>query len=205
LRPGTTKKRILEYLRLHKAPAAELARELGLSKVVIYRHLEDLAQEGLVRISTRAIRGRGRPLRLYEAVDEPTAYATMCRDVIEHIEEIYGAGAAVRVLRARYRKELETWKASFTGLDLEERARRLAQWLTERGYRAICHKEGCLLVLEQRCCPQLALAKDFPALCQVEMEFFSDLLGAALRRECALSEGDACCRYRIELDERAAG
>lgn len=203
MRLGATKQRILEHLRLHKASAAELAGELGLSKVAIYRHLEDLTREGLVRVSTRPAQGRGRPLRLYEAIDEPTAYARMCREMIEQIEELYGPGAGVRVLRARYRKELETWKASFAELGLEERARRLAQWLTERGYQARSQQEGNALILEQRRCPKLALAKDYRDLCQVEMEFFSDLLDVPLRRECALSEGDACCRYRIELEEAA--
>jgi predicted ArsR family transcriptional regulator len=199
LRLGATKRRILEHLRLRKASAGELAGELGLSKVAIYRHLEDLEREGLVRVSTRSARGRGRPLRLFEAIDEPTAYARMCREMIEQIEELYGPGAGVRVLRARYRKEVETWKSSFRELEPLERVRRLAQWLTERGYQASALQQGTGLVLEQRRCPKLALARDYRPLCQVEMEFFSELLDVPLRRECAMSEGDACCRYRIEL------
>jgi len=203
LRLGITKQRILEHLRLRKASAAELAEELGLSKVAVYRHLADLEREGRVRTSTRPATRRGRPLRLYEAIDEPTAYARMCRDLIDQIEELYGPGAGVRVLRARYRKELETWKQSFRSLSPEDRATRLAQWLTERGYRARSRREGPDIVLEQLRCPELALAIDFRPLCEVEMEFFSDLLGVPLRRECAMSEGDACCRYRIELDEES--
>lgn len=200
VRLGSTKQRILEHLRLRKASAAELAGELGLSKVAIYRHLEDLKRDGLVRVSTRPVQGRGRPLRLFEAIDEPTAYARMCREMLEQIEELYGPGAGVRVLRARYKKELETWRQGFQALSLEQRARRLAEWLTERGYQAESRREASGLVLEQRRCPKLALAKDYQVLCQVEMDFFSELLGVSLVRECSMTAGDTCCRYRIEPD-----
>jgi len=197
VRLGSTKQRILEHLRLRKASAAELADELGLSKVAIYRHLEDLKRDGLVRVSTRSGQGRGRPLRLFEAIDEPTAYARMCREMLEQIEELYGPGAGVRVLRARYKKELETWRKGFQGLALEERLERLADWLTERGYQAQTRKDATGLVLEQHRCPQLALARDFQILCLIETEFFSELLGVPLVREQTLASGDACCRYRI--------
>lgn len=201
MRLGATKQRILERLRLRKASAAQLAGELGLSKVAVYRHLEDLKGAGLVRARTQPASGRGRPTRLFEAIDEPTAYARMCRELLEQVEEVYGPGAGVRVLRARYKKELEAWSEGFRELELEEKARRLAEWLSERGYHAVTLSEGSGLVLEQRRCPKLALAREYPAVCQAEIEFFSELLGVSLVRERSLASGDACCRYRIELEQ----
>jgi len=200
---GLTKRKIIEHLRGNRSTVAELAEILGLSKVAIYRHLVDLEQEGLVHAVSRRRGGRGRPVRVFEAIDETTAYARMCREMIQQIEELYGPGAGVRVLRARYRKELDAWKASLQSLDLTERAVRLADWLSEQGYRAQARIEGNTIVLEQRHCPKLALAKDYRTLCQVEMEFFGELMGVPLRRESSLSNGDACCRYRADFDNAA--
>ncbi|HGY08812.1 MAG TPA: ArsR family transcriptional regulator [Oceanithermus profundus] len=199
-----TKERILRRLRSRSASASELARELGISKVAVYRHLNDLKRAGLVRVRSERRGMRGRPLNLFEAIDEPTAYARICRELLEQIEDLYGPGAGVRVLRARYREQLSAWKEAFAGMGTEERARKLVDWLTERGYAAVSRREGDELVLEQHRCPNLALAREYRELCQVELEFFGELLGVELEREGSLSEGDPCCRYRVALSPREA-
>ncbi len=199
-----TKERILRRLRTRTASAAELARELGISKVAVYRHLNNLMRAGLVRVRSERRGARGRPLKLFEAIDEPTAYARMCRELLEQIEKLYGPGAGVRVLRARYKEQISAWKEAFAGLRVEERARRLVDWLTERGYAAVSRHEGGELVLEQHRCPHLALAHEYRELCQVELDFFGELLGVELTRESSLSAGDPCCRYRVALSVREA-
>jgi len=197
VKQGVTKQKILEHLRLRPASAAQLARELGLSKVAVYRHLEDLRESGYVRVRTESKGGRGRPLRLYEAIDEPTAYARICNEMLEQIEQLYGPGAGVRVMRARYREQLRRWQSSFEGLPLKERVQRLAEWLTERGYQAESEVRRGELALEQQRCPKLALARGHREICSLEMEFFGELLGVRLERECSIAQGDRCCRYRV--------
>ena len=197
MKQGATKRRILELLRTRARSAAELARELGLSKVAVYRHLEDLKQGGYVRARVERRSGRGRPLKTYEAVDEPTAYARLCNEVLEQLERLYGPGAGVRVLRARYRDQLRRWKSAFEGLPLRERVERLADWLSERGHEAESRVVDGQLVLEQRRCPKLALAREHQEICGLEMEFFGELLGVRLEREQNIVAGDCCCRYRV--------
>lgn len=60
---GETKLRILETLRSRACCAGSLADSLGISKVAVHRHLEDLEREGLVRARLEKTRAGAVPSR----------------------------------------------------------------------------------------------------------------------------------------------
>jgi len=195
---GETKLRILETLRSRSSCAGSLAESLGISKVAVHRHLEDLEREGLVRARLEKSEGRGRPKQVYQAVDEQAPYARMCADVLSHLKELFGQGLVLEVLNRRNNRLLEELAPHLEGLSLEQKLYRLAEFLTERGYQASFFCENGSWYLEQRRCPKLALSLEHSEFCQAELELYQKLLGVPVTREKRISAGGDCCRYRIE-------
>jgi predicted ArsR family transcriptional regulator len=199
---GETKLRILETLRSRSSCAGSLAESLGISKVAVHRHLEDLEREGLVRARLEKSEGRGRPKQVYQAVDEQAPYARMCADVLSHLKELFGQGLVLEVLNRRNNRLLEELAPHLEGLSLEQKLYRLAEFLTERGYQASFFYENGSWYLEQRRCPKLALSLEHSEFCQAELELYQKLLGVPVTREKRISAGGDCCRYRIEATEQ---
>jgi len=195
---GETKLRILETLRSRSSCAGSLAESLGISKVAVHRHLEDLEREGLVRARLEKSEGRGRPKQVYQAVDEQAPYARMCADVLTHLKELFGEGLVLEVLNRRNNKLLEELAPHLEGLSLEQKLYRLAEFLTEQGYQASFFYENGRWYLEQGRCPKLALSLEHSEFCQTELELYQKLLGVPVTREKRISAGGDCCRYRIE-------
>ena len=199
---GETKLRILETLRSRSSCAGSLAESLGISKVAVHRHLEDLEREGLVRARLEKSEGRGRPKQVYQAVDEQAPYARMCADVLSHLKELFGQGLVLEVLNRRNNRLLEELAPHLEGLSLEQKLYRLAEFLTERGYQASFFCENGSWYLEQGRCPKLALSLEHSEFCQAELELYQKLLGVPVTREKRISAGGDCCRYRIEATEQ---
>lgn len=198
---GDTKLRILETLRSRSCCAGTLSEELGISKVAIHRHLEDLEREGLVKATTYRSESRGRPKQIYEAVDEQAPYARLCGDVLSHIRDLYGAGVVMQVLTRRNSQLVELLSPLLDGLSLEQKLQQLSQYLTEQGYQAQLYTKDGHWYLEQGRCPKLALSLEHSEFCQTELEMYQKLLGASVQREERIAGGGNCCRYRIEAPE----
>ena len=191
-----TKERVLDLLRLRPYTAKELAEALGVSRVAVLKHLQDLEARGLVRSEVRKCPGRGRPYRLYMAQDREAPYASLCGDVLKEVERVLGREGVVRLLLERNRNLFAP--LNLEALPLRERLARLAQFLREQGYEAEVVEEGGRLYLCQKRCPKLALSREHEALCQSELLAYQELLGLPLLREERLAEGGSCCRYRVE-------
>ena len=194
---GETKQRILDTLRSKPCCAGMLSDSLGISKVAVHRHLEDLEREGLVRGKIEKAEGRGRPKQVYQAVDTEAPYAKMCGDVLTHLKELFGAGAVIEVLSRRNAQVLQALAPHLEGLTLEQKLYRMAELLTEQGYQATFYQEQGQWYLEQGRCPKLALSLEHSEFCQTELDLYQRLLGVAVVREERIAAGGDCCRYRV--------
>ncbi|PZA06602.1 MULTISPECIES: metalloregulator ArsR/SmtB family transcription factor [unclassified Meiothermus] len=194
---GDTKLKILERLRTQAASVTDLADEMGISRVAVHKHLEDLMREGLVRARVEKCEGRGRPKQVFVAVDEQAGYVRLCDEVLVHLKELFGAGAVLQVLSRRNERLAETLAPRLAGLSLEDKLCVLAGYLTEQGYQARCYEENGHWYLEQGRCPKLALSSGHAELCQAELQLYERLLGVPVVREERIAAGGECCRYRI--------
>lgn len=194
---GDTKLKILERLRQSEASVAVLVDELGISRVAIHRHLEDLSQDGLIRAKVAKCEGRGRPKQVYVAVDEQAPYAKLCTEVLAHLSDLFGSGAVLAVLSRRSNGVFEHLWPCMQSLNLEQRLHYLASYLTEQGYQARVYREGEQFYLEQGRCPKLALSSQFAEFCQSEIELYRALLQTEVVREERIASGGDCCRYRV--------
>jgi predicted ArsR family transcriptional regulator len=186
--------------------AAALAEQLGLTPAAVRRHLDALLADGLVeeREPRRtAVRGRGRPARLFGVTDAgrdafDQAYDDLAASAMRFLEETggreaVGAFARQRVseLEARYRPVVEA-------AEPEDRVGALATALSADGYAAASRPTGGAdqLAGEQLCqhhCPVAHVAEQFPELCEAETEVFARLLGTHVQRLATIAHGDGIC------------
>lgn len=187
---GGTKERILK--RLARAPAAadEIARELGLSRVAVQRHLKDLHRRGLLAFEERRNGGPGRPRRLWRRVDPEAPYLGLCDLLLAELRAALGPGGLTeRVAEAQERR----LRAALEGLSGEDRLQRLVALLREGAYQTEVG-EG---ELRQRRCPRLELAERFPELCRAEAQAYARVLGRPVRLMKRIPDGHEVCLFRL--------
>src|SRR5262249_32535011 len=170
------------------------------------RHLEALQAKGLVEVSTEEHHGRGRPghgYRLPPAAGEhfPTRHRELAAELVDFMEgeelERFFADRARR-LEAEYGRKL-------AGLDLEERARALAQLTTEQGHMTeVVERPDGGIQLRHCNCPIQDVAARGGHPCRHEQEVYKRVLGAMLARSTWLGAGDTTCPYVIPGEARLA-
>lgn len=202
--PGgqNTKSRLLELVKRHGAATAQaLAQELEISLPAARKHLCDLQESGLVSSRTEKPGGRGRPQHVFVLSDRgestfPKSYASLCGDVLRHVEDLFGQGAVLQVLSAR-QAELYARLAPDIQGDLPERLATLAEKLREAGYAAEAFQEDGVWYLVERNCPALKVAREYGQMCDSELKLYTELLRVPVVRETRIACGAAECRYRI--------
>ncbi|GAB49087.1 putative DNA-binding protein [Mobilicoccus pelagius NBRC 104925] len=185
--------------------AARLAEVLAITTAGVRRHLEALAQDGLIATSdvTPAKRGRGRPARAFVVTPEghnrlSTGYGDVATDALQFLADRLGqdavadfARARLAVLEGRYAPVVEA-----AGEDLDARAQALATALAADGYAASARPvgpSGLGLQLCQGHCPMPEVATRFPQFCEEETEVFARLLGVHVQRLATLAGGEHVC------------
>jgi len=197
-----TKTRVLTLLKSRRCTTAQsVAEALEISVPAARRHLCDLTEAGLIVAETQRPGGRGRPQFVYRLSERgeaqfPKSYASLCVDVLRHIDSLFGEGAVMRVMDARRASLAQEWAPRLTGTTAE-RLGKLAELLSEAGYEARAYEEDGALYLEQGNCPNLDVARRYDELCGAELELYRSLLGAPVRRETRIACGAASCRYRV--------
>ena len=200
---GQTRQEILDLLRRNgQMTATELSEMLGIGAVGIRQHIALLERDGLVH--TAAVRrGVGRPSHLYAltAAAEalfPRRYDRLLMDALEFIAEQGGAEAVDQLFARRRRKLAEQYGPRLAGKSRAEQVAELAAILTEQGYMCDWEQlpEGGFALIEHNC-PVDCVARDYHQACSHELTLYEDILGIPLVREEMISEGGACCRYRI--------
>jgi len=207
---GETRAQILTLLRRRgRLTAAELSEELGIGAVGVRQHLALLDRDGLV-VAAGLRRGVGRPSHLYAltATAEalfPKRYDRLALDALEFVEAQGGEPAVDQLFAERRRKLAEQYGPRLVGRPRREQVAELAAILSEQGY--MCEWEqlsdGTFSLIEHNC-PVDCVARGYPQACEHELRLYEDVLGVPLVREETISEGGACCRYRIGA-ERESG
>lgn len=210
----STRQRLTAAISEHgPITAGELGQQLGLTPAAVRRHLDILAEDGLVEEHEKAgdaARRRGRPARAYvlseaghrELHDD---YRELATEVLRFLAEHGGADAVQSFARQRAQTVAASLSAvRDTDLPLAERAELLATGLRREGFAASSRPvgEGTPLSGVQLCqghCPVRDVAAQFPAICDAETEMFSDLLGVHVQRLATQAQGDHVCTTFIPL------
>lgn len=202
----TTRQAVLVLLgRRPGSTVAELAAELSLSGKAVRRHLDLLAEAGLVHRVAAARHGAGRPAAGWGLTADgsealPRAYDRLAFDLLDDLADELGPAGVDAVLARRRAKLADQYRESLNGAStLADRVQGLARLRDADGYLASWYQtdEGLGLV-EHNCSVAQAAARQ-PAICSMELSLFREVLGPGVEVERAdhLLDGDTCCCYRI--------
>jgi predicted ArsR family transcriptional regulator len=194
--------------------AATLADRLGVTPAAVRRHLEALADEGLIAARAAPTTGRrGRPARVFVATERgqgaaPGDYDGLAVSALEYLQENVGDRAVQDFAEQRFAALEERYApvVDAAGPDPRERARALARELSADGFSASARTVAVSplattaggtpvggVQLCQGHCPVHAVAARFPQLCEAETRAFSRMLGVHVQRLATIANGAHVC------------
>ena len=200
---SASQQEILKQLRRSgEMTVDELSQAMGISGVAVRQHLDGLLAEAMV--ATRTERRRiGRPARVYyltDAADDqfPKAYQALASMILESVHTAGGPTLVNQVFEMRRQALLADARPKVEGKTLDQKVAALAALQDEAGYMADWETapDGSYLLREHNCAI-CKVARQFPQVCQKELELFQDLLDAEVTREQHMGSGGAMCEYRI--------
>ncbi len=184
--------------------AAALGRRLGMTAVGARQHLARLLAEGLVAFAEHR-ESVGRPKRVWsitEAGDRqfPDNHAGLTLELIGAIRITLGEAGLDKVIAARERQALKTYRARLAGADgLRDKLKRFADLRSDEGYMAELQRDKAGFLLVENHCPICVAARACQGFCRSELQLFRDALGPAVSVERSehIVAGARRCAYRI--------
>jgi predicted ArsR family transcriptional regulator len=189
--------------------AATLAGQLGLTAAAVRRHLDALLADGLIEEReprATAVRGRGRPARLFAVTEAGRdsfvqAYDDLAASALRFVAELGGPAAVGAFARQRVAELEARYRPVVDAAAPEARTEALAEALSGDGYAATTRPTGSGPAAgEQLCqhhCPVAHVAQQFPELCEAETEVFARLLGTHVQRLATIAHGDGVCTTHV--------
>ena len=199
-----SRERVIHLLRSQgSVNADELARQLGVSKQCVRKHLDVLERDGYVE-HKRARGERGRPSHVYrltaKATTElfPKRYDLLARSVLQQIQSVWGERGLNTIFCGCADEMVGRIKPHLKGLSFDARVHRLSQLLDEEGYDAEVERlsDGSYILSEWNC-PLTDVARDYRQLCERELQVYRELLETEVFRESRIAGGATRCVYRI--------
>ena len=187
--------------------AAHLAERLVLTPAAVRRHLDHLAEEGVVESREQKVygaRGRGRPARVFaltqagrDSFDQQ--YDDLAVQALRFLAESQGEDAVLEFARRRVAFVERDYAAITAAQPDLTPAEALARVFSQQGYAASVRDlptAGGQSVGEQLCqqhCPVSHVAHEFPQLCEAETEAIAEVLGTHVQRLATIAHGDGVC------------
>lgn len=198
---------ILELKKAQPLTAKALAQVFEVSANAVRRHLKELEVEGLVGYG-REQRGAGAPAFAYRLTRAgealfPNIYEEAVTRLIGHVIEAEGREAALGVVEEQFsdlRRRLDSNLETFTPLD---RLKTVADVMAEVGFMADSSHEDGEARLSIHNCVLHAVATCLPEVCDTELQFLEDALGAHVERRSHIMSGCNACEYSIDFGATA--
>ncbi len=201
-RERTTRNEILNLLKKEgKMTAAQVGDTLGLTAMGARQHLMALERDEMV--ASEFVRQKaGRPALYFKLADKaagcfPQEYSNLVLSLLKNLEELEGRDKVEQLLTYRREKLKQEYGDLINGLDLKKKVELLANLRDEGGYMAEMDEEKNELILKEHNCPIHNVAKEYPEVCQIELDLFMELLGGDVERIEHLMNGHNACVYKI--------
>ena len=183
---------------------ATLIKATGVTRTAVTEQLNELVAAGFVERTTERLTGRGRPRHLYAATHAALLllFASNQRLVVpalwKAIEVVGGKDLTERVLKRAGRILADHYKRRISGHTPQERLRQMTQLLREEGgLIEITQNEKGHLVMRKRSCAFISMFEETRAVCGLDQEMMSDIVGASVRRVTCRHDGDPCCSFEL--------
>lgn len=208
---GESRAAVVRYLKgVTDASVLELAGQLGISEVATRRHVDRLADDGLIA-SITVNTGRGRPVARWSLTDAaldlfPQRYDVMAGELLDFLSDA-GRDQLGEFLRWRQDRQVDAYADKVDdAAAVGDRLVQLAEALSADGYRAEVQPDGDGFTLRQSHCTIEKVARDQPLVCGHEAAAFGRLLGEDVRvtRRETIAKGDGACVCHVQVRQSTA-
>ncbi len=194
---------ILEIKKAQPLTAKELGEIFGVSANAVRRHLKELEAEGLV-VYGREQRGTGAPTYAFRLSEDgealfPRQYEQALTRLIGHVVDHEGRAAAIAVVEEQYADLRRRLGAASDNLTPFDRLKNVTAVMEEAGFMAESSEEGGEATLSVHNCVLHAVVSCLPEVCDTELRFLEDALGARGERQTNIMSGCNACEYTIEF------
>jgi predicted ArsR family transcriptional regulator len=126
--------------------------------------------------------------------------------MLRQVDKQFGKSAVQAILAGFAEEAITGFRCELEHQSGAARIHGLVTLLNRSDYDAkvIAREDGCYVV-EQRNCPMLALALEYPQICDEELRVYRNLLDVNVVRECRIAEGFSSCIYKVFLSSNETG
>jgi predicted ArsR family transcriptional regulator len=183
---------------------ANLARTAGVTRTAVVEQLDELLAAGFVARETERLPSRGRPHHLYRATQTalalllPGNQSVVVPALWQAIHDVGGEELVKKIVKRAGRALAEHYNSKITAKKPHERLRQLVALMTEEGGLVDGAPDGKRKgVLRKRSCPFISMVDPQRAICQVDLEMLSTVVGRPVRQTACRHEGDPSCVFEI--------
>jgi DeoR family suf operon transcriptional repressor len=181
----------------------DLAERLGASLNAIRHHIKELEADSLVE-HDRCRKGVGAPVFQYRLAADgealfPRRYEETLMQLLRGLAEREGREAAVAMLAAQFDAIENRLAGKLDGLSHDEKLEVVTRTLTDEGFMPEWRPDSDGGALLEHNCAILAVAEQFPEVCDAEERFLARALGAVIERRSHILGGCGACGYNVRF------
>lgn len=199
---NTAAGRVLKAIQLRgQARINQLADDLGVTTSAVRQHLTQLQASGAVR-AEKVREGVGRPYYLYSVTPEAhnlfyKDYGELARLLLDEVAATQGPQAMQAVLRRIADRLTDKYREEMAGPELADRISAWAELLDRRGVTVQLEKTADGYLVTEYGCPYQNVATENRAVCEMEREVMTRLLGSGVKLTQCVLDGHHGCRFRV--------
>lgn len=202
-----TRMEILALLKKHgRMTSRHVGEEMGVTPMGARQHLTAMEKDGLV--TSEFVRQKaGRPalyFKLTEAANSyfPENYAPLALNILKSLEDIEGREKVKEVFQHRLDQMASKYEAQLNGDDTKSRVEKFVKMRDEDGYMAEMKETDDEFIVVEHNCPINCISKEYPEICNQELELFNKILGHDVAREAHRVCGENSCVYKIKKNNK---
>lgn len=202
----STREQIIGLLKRKKEmTVSSIACKLDITEMAVRRHLNTLERDDVVH-TTLQRQAMGRPTNMYRLSPcgqemFPRTYDKLAIDILKMIQEKDGMMKVKEIVEGRKEMMRTKHEKRMFMKSFENRIYELEKIQNENGYMVEVERLGDgTYIFKEYNCPVAEVAREFPIICEAELELFKELLETE-NVECSscMSTGqDPHCYYNIK-------
>jgi len=149
----------------------------------------------------------GRPSKVYKLAEQgedyfPKKYKEFSLELLHGLIEAGQEDLVKDILQKWKMRQLDKYKHELKKEELPQRLERLRAIQELDGYMPQIEYNQGETHFKELNCPFVEIAKEFPQICQIEIEFIQKFLELdSISIETSMSEGHSCCHYVIQSEQ----
>ncbi len=183
----------------------DLCEIFGVTATAIRQRMTRLLERDLVSRETVRQQGRGRPRHIYRVTEKGLKelgdnYSDLAQILWHELKRIDDPVIRDRVMASVKKSMVKHYGQHIQASTIAERFTKLSSVLTEGGYDVELDERNGLPILREKNCPYPELAASDSAICSLEQEVLSEILGAELDLTQCWRDGESCCEFALRHD-----